>query len=136
MPNTRDYAERAYPMGDDEIPDVGIEMLEALFTEFGARVRTECAGIVTSEEFWSQAWDGPVMDTKMLQIANAVRSSKEEVREDKCPIAYAESLARQLHERHYSEVTDWKPLSGDLLGLLTQIDNMTSDLSRSSKDTG
>lgn len=45
---------------------------------------------------------------------------------------YAERLAVALHQKHYPEVVQWKPLSGDLLGLLTQIDNMTAGLARSS----
>jgi hypothetical protein len=42
----------------------------------------------------------------------------------------AERLAKALHAKHYSEVTQWRPLTGDLVGLITQIDNMTSGLSR------
>ncbi|TCL70599.1 hypothetical protein [Rhizobium sp. BK251] len=41
---------------------------------------------------------------------------------------YAENLAVAIHETHYSEVTQWRPLSGDLVGLLTQIDNMIAGL--------
>ncbi len=40
---------------------------------------------------------------------------------------YAETLAIALHKKHYSDVTEWKPLH-DLLGLLTQIDNMVASL--------
>lgn len=44
---------------------------------------------------------------------------------------YAENLAKALHAKHYAaDVPQWSPLSGDLIGLLTQIDNMTSGLSR------
>lgn len=42
---------------------------------------------------------------------------------------YATTLAINIHAKHYSEVTQWKPLT-DTLGLLTQIDNMTSGLIR------
>jgi len=38
-------------------------------------------------------------------------------------IAYATGLAKHLHAKHFPHVTQWKPLP-DLLGLLTQIDNM------------
>lgn len=41
---------------------------------------------------------------------------------------YAENLAVAL-SRHFPHVPQWKPLSGDLIGLLTQIDNMTAGLS-------
>lgn len=44
--------------------------------------------------------------------------------------AYAENLASALHSQHYAENTSWRPLSGDLVGLLTQIDNMTAGLAR------
>jgi hypothetical protein len=40
---------------------------------------------------------------------------------------YARRLAVALHQRHYPEVVDWKPLD-DLIGILPQIDNMTSSL--------
>lgn len=43
---------------------------------------------------------------------------------------YAERLAKSLWEKHYrSESPDWKPLD-NLMGVLTQIDNMVSDLTR------
>lgn len=42
---------------------------------------------------------------------------------------YAENLARALWEKHYKDaVPQWEPLSGDVVGLLTQIDNMTAGL--------
>lgn len=43
---------------------------------------------------------------------------------------YAEQLAVSLGQKHFPENTDWQPLSGDLLGLLTQIDNITTALVR------
>jgi hypothetical protein len=43
---------------------------------------------------------------------------------------YAEQLATSLAAKHYPEVTQWRPLSGDLMGLLSQIDNMTTGLVR------
>lgn len=49
---------------------------------------------------------------------------------------YAERLAATLHAKHFPEATQWKPLSGDLIGLLTQIDNMTSALSRTKAEAG
>lgn len=42
---------------------------------------------------------------------------------------YALNLATALSEKHFPENKDWAPLP-DLLGLLTQIDNMTTALSR------
>lgn len=47
------------------------------------------------------------------------------------PIRYAENLAIALHKKHYAgESPLWNPKLGDLLGLLIQIDNMTSGLER------
>lgn len=40
------------------------------------------------------------------------------------------NLATALHEKHYADVTHWKPLAGDLSGLILQIDNMTAGLVR------
>jgi len=42
-------------------------------------------------------------------------------------LAYAETLAMRIHQKHYSHITTWRPLP-DLVGLLTQIDNMTCPL--------
>lgn len=44
---------------------------------------------------------------------------------------YAERLVSVLHEKHWrADAPQWKPLSGDLVGILTQIDNMTAGLIR------
>lgn len=40
---------------------------------------------------------------------------------------YARQLAIAIHAKYYPEVTQWKPLP-DLMGVLTQIDNMTAGL--------
>lgn len=42
--------------------------------------------------------------------------------------SYALGLAKRLHEKHFSGNEGWHPLEGDLIGLLTQIDNMTTEL--------
>jgi hypothetical protein len=42
-------------------------------------------------------------------------------------LAYAIGLAQGIHAKHFAEVTQWRPLP-DLMGVLTQIDNMTSGL--------
>jgi hypothetical protein len=44
-------------------------------------------------------------------------------------LSYAHQLANHLHRRHYPEAQGWEPAK-DLLGLLTQIDNMTAGLVR------
>ena len=38
---------------------------------------------------------------------------------------YAKSIAVSLHEKHFQECTEWEPCA-DTIGLLTQIDNMTT----------
>lgn len=43
---------------------------------------------------------------------------------------WATELAISMAKRFYPEVTQWKPLP-DLLGVITQIDNMTTGLMRS-----
>jgi len=40
---------------------------------------------------------------------------------------YATYLAEAIHAKHYAHIGQWRPLP-DALGLLTQIDNMTSGL--------
>jgi hypothetical protein len=45
-------------------------------------------------------------------------------------LKYATGLACSLAIKHYSELHQWKPLP-DLIGVLTQIDNMTTGMSRS-----
>ena len=46
-------------------------------------------------------------------------------------LRYAERLATFLWEKYWkADAPDWKPLSGDLLGLLSQIDNMIAGLDR------
>ena len=47
---------------------------------------------------------------------------------------YALTLADSLRKRHYPDNTDWRPLHGDLVGLLTQIDNMVADLCDPTQD--
>ena len=47
---------------------------------------------------------------------------------------YAERLANVLWEKHYRNAApNWKPLTGDLIGIITQIDNMTSGLALTTK---
>jgi hypothetical protein len=69
-----------------------------------------------------------------LSAASAVRSEPEDEllrRELGLARGYALGLAGALHRKHFPEVTEWKALP-DLLGLLTQIDNMSASLVRTS----
>lgn len=49
---------------------------------------------------------------------------------------YAERLAASMHAKHYSDNTTWRPLSGDLIGLLTQIYNMAAGLTHARAQAG
>jgi len=45
-------------------------------------------------------------------------------------LRYAKQIAEYMAKNFYPEVTQWKPLEGDLFGLLMQIDNMATGLTR------
>lgn len=47
-------------------------------------------------------------------------------------LAYAKTLAVAIHAKHYADVKHWQPLD-TVIGLLTQIDNMTSGLVKGEK---
>lgn len=49
-------------------------------------------------------------------------------------LRYAESLAAHIAARDYPEVPQFKPLAGDLYGLLMQIDNMVTGMERKASD--
>ncbi|WP_157080772.1 hypothetical protein [Methylobacterium variabile] len=50
---------------------------------------------------------------------------------------YAERLAVALWEKHWkADAPLWRPLAGDLVGILTQIDNMTTGLVRKEEAQG
>jgi hypothetical protein len=66
------------------------------------------------------AWSGWQARHHLTQPAQAVDARAE---------AYAERLARALWAKHYADdAPQWEPLTGDLMGLLSQIDNMTTGL--------
>jgi hypothetical protein len=48
-------------------------------------------------------------------------------------LRYATQIAEYLHKNCYPEVTQWKPISGDLFGVLMQIDNMCTGVQRKPK---
>ncbi len=54
--------------------------------------------------------------------------------DEKHALDYARALAVALHDKHYPQVVQWEPLP-DLLGLLTQIDNMAASLVKADGDT-
>ena len=45
------------------------------------------------------------------------------------PFDYARGIALALHQKHYRDVVNWKPLD-DIIGIMTQIDNMTCGLTK------
>ena len=73
-------------------------------------------------------WKDHMTEARQVFEAIAPRLRAEGLREAE---GYAERLAVALWERLYKHDTPhWKPLSGDLIGILTQIDNMTAGLTR------
>lgn len=46
---------------------------------------------------------------------------------------YAERLLVALEAKHFGDNPNWRPLSGDMIGILTQIDNLTTALTRSAR---
>lgn len=63
--------------------------------------------------------------TDLSEAASELDRMRRELEEAR---QYAENLAVVLHEKYHADNKQWKPLSGDLIGLLTQIDNMTVGL--------
>lgn len=71
---------------------------------------------------------------KGAKIAAAIRALIPEDRED--ALMYATRLLVGIVEQHYPDrVPEWRPLP-DLVGVLTQIDNAVSGLSRAAPSTG
>jgi hypothetical protein len=80
-----------------------------------ARLLFETLADYMSEWWFERAATKTALAEKDARIAEATR--------------YAERLASILWQKHYKDqAPGWKPLSGDLVGILTQIDNMTSGL--------
>lgn len=76
--------------------------------------------------------EGIVGDQTTLEVARtALTIARGEIVEEAS--RYAEQLAVAIAAKHYPDVPEFQPLSGDLIGLLTQIDNMTAGMSRSLK---
>ena len=80
------------------------------------------SGIIGPEEEDGAGWGG-------LVPTKADREDNERHERERQAKNYATTLAIAIHAKHYADVKQWKPLP-DLLGLLTQIDNMTSGLVR------
>ena len=111
----------------------------------------ECDVIATALRRLAEAWTQPEPAAWQFQCANGAwiacdRPSPSELSDEpdkfRClytaspadagmreVLAYAERLAIALWSKHFKEsAPEWKPLSGNLIGLLTQIDNMTAAL--------
>lgn len=76
----------------------------------------------------------PLDEKELAVLAGAVLalSGEKDIKAGKEAEALREAtaLARNLHRKHFPEVSSWKPLP-DFRGVLSQIDNMTCDLVRS-----
>lgn len=95
--------------------------------------RIWAASVTDSYGEWQTVKDGlprPVEYVRADKLEELAAALVEKDKEIAAATAYAENLASALHEKYYAEVSAWRPLSGDLIGLLTQIDNMTSALAR------
>jgi hypothetical protein len=77
---------------------------------------------------------GILADDRDESLAVSVRSAAALIRAQAVEIdratRYAEQLATSLVQKHFPDVPQWRPLSGDLYGLLTQIDNTTCGMER------
>lgn len=74
---------------------------------------------------WEVLRDPSKATARDLELAQAEYTSRHLTPEE-----YATSLARAIWEKHFKETApDWKPLP-DLIGVLTQIDNMTAGMVR------
>lgn len=75
-------------------------------------------------------WIGPKgEEAKYKDIAATLRAGADGLDQQQEALRYATELAKNLHTKHYSHVAEWEPLP-DLVGVLTQIDNMTAGLIR------
>jgi hypothetical protein len=74
---------------------------------------------------------GEYVDTNWDTSDMAHRAGGLSVEQENEACGYAKRLAQAIWEKYYKEESpDWKP-KNDVLGLLTQIDNMTCDLEKS-----
>jgi hypothetical protein len=84
---------------------------------------------MTNRELMKQAlegWDGPAGFPKLCKAMEAMRERLAQPEPD--AYGYASRLAVAIWEQHYKGVApQWKPFD-DLMGVLTQIDNMTAGL--------
>jgi hypothetical protein len=103
-------------------------------TQLNDKYRAEGWGKITDEALGIEPADVEMQARTVARWAyeeiKRLRAENERLRaEQQKAAAYAENLAVSL-ARHYPENTVWKPLTGDLIGLLTQIDNATAGLVR------
>jgi hypothetical protein len=86
---------------------------------------------MTDRELMKQAlegWDGPAGFPKLCKAMEAMRERLALTKQEPDAYGYASRLAVAIWEQHYKGVApQWKPLD-DLMGVLTQIDNMTAGL--------
>lgn len=82
---------------------------------------------------WVRRIDGtPIANDIVVNIFEAVKDFLPQPAVPGEVVRYAERLAVTLWKKHWKDdAPEWKPLIGDLIGILTQIDNMTAGLVRS-----
>jgi len=91
---------------------------------------------MSDREVMKQALDALKKADKISGYVNnnnktAIKALEAALQQQAEPVAlnYARRLAQSIWTKHYNIVEEWKPLD-DLIGVLTQIDNMTSGLTR------
>lgn len=89
------------------------------------RLRAEVERLTQSRDGYAKQANGRAAECDRLRSAFSEAGAS--IRDAH---TYAERLAVSLHSKYYSGNTEWRPLSGDLIGILTQIDNMTAGLLR------
>lgn len=91
----------------------------------GSETRVQTLGAGTKDEWRAEAERRAVQEwnTRAALAAQPADAAVDEA------TAYAYRLACYIHANHYQDVPQWKPWP-DLLGLLTQINNMVCGLER------
>ena len=82
-----------------------------------------------------EAWDGGDIEwfKRAYTVMENLRAALAQ-RAEPDAYGYASRLAVAIWEKHYKDIApNWKPLD-DLMGVLTQIDNMTSGLTRMAQE--
>jgi hypothetical protein len=109
----------------EETDSLTLAVAKVLFREWGELASANDTSIPNVD--WDDGADKPFWIAIAKEAIKAYELHQATDEPASQEYEYARRLAVALHQRHYPEVVDWKPLD-DLIGILTQIDNMTSSL--------